>query len=64
MKRNLLIKLEEWLNKTSKNGLLILGVRQVGKTYLVREFASKHFDKNHFIEINCELNNIYDYQFL
>lgn len=58
MKRNLLIKLEEWLNKPNKNGLLILGVREVGKTYLVREFASKHFDKNHFIEINFELNNV------
>lgn len=58
MKRNLLIKLEEWLNKSNKNGLLILGVREVGKTYLVREFASKHFGKNHFIKINFELNNI------
>ena len=58
MKRNLLIKLEECLNKSNKNGLLILGVRQVGKTYLFREFASKHFEKNHFIEINFELNNI------
>ena len=58
MKRNLLIKFEEWLNKSNKNGLLILGVRQVSKTYLVSEFASKHFDKNHFIEINFELNNI------
>ena len=58
MKIKLFIKLEEWLNKSNKNGLLILGVRQVGKTYLVSEFVSKHFEKNHFIEINFELNNI------
>ena len=58
MKRNLLIKLEELLNKPNKNGFTNFGVRQVGKTYLVREFAFRHFDKNHFIEINFELNNI------
>lgn len=38
----------DWLE--SKDALLITGARQVGKSYLVREFLKDKFD--HFVEIN------------
>ncbi len=41
-------KLDEWLKKD--DALLILGARQVGKSYLVREWGRSHFKS--FIEIN------------
>lgn len=37
--------LEDWLRlKTSKQALLVTGARQVGKTYLIREFAKRHYE--------------------
>ncbi len=44
--------LREWKKERNRKPLLIRGARQVGKTYLIREFA-KEFD--HFIEINFEI---------
>jgi len=50
LKRDAIRYFENW-KKTKKNqGLLVTGARQVGKTFLVREFASKNY-KN-FVEIN------------
>ena len=48
LKRKAESKLEEWLE--SKDALLITGARQVGKSYLVKEFGKTHFKK--FVEIN------------
>lgn len=43
LKRKVEGKLEEWL--VSNDALLITGARQVGKSYLVREFGKAHFRK-------------------
>ncbi len=48
LKRKIESKLIDWLN--SKDALLVTGPRQVGKTYLIREFGKEHFES--FIEIN------------
>ncbi len=48
LKRKTEILLNDW--KNSKDALLITGARQVGKSYLVREFGKSNFQ--HFIEIN------------
>ncbi len=53
MKRNALKKLEEWKVRLGRKPLIIRGARQVGKTWLVREFAGR-FDN--FIEINFDRN--------
>jgi hypothetical protein len=42
--------MEDWKNAPRRTALLIDGVRQVGKTYLVREFAREHYGS--FLEIN------------
>lgn len=37
-------KLEEWLNSSRRKPLVLEGARQVGKTWLMREFAQTHFE--------------------
>lgn len=55
MKRDRLKDLEIWRNDPHRKPLLIRGCRQVGKSWLVREFG-KQFDT--FIEINFEKNKL------
>jgi len=50
--RNMMNRLIQWKNSQNKGALLIKGARQVGKTFIVREFAKAHYEN--FIEINFE----------
>ncbi|MDR3266042.1 MAG: AAA family ATPase [Tannerella sp.] len=43
MQRKLLTKLVEWKNSKSRKPLLLEGARQVGKTWLLKEFGSQYF---------------------
>ena len=52
MKRFALKYLEEWKDRANRKPLVIRGARQVGKTYLVREFGRANFDN--ILEINFE----------
>ena len=52
MFRNALNDLINWKNKPAHKPLMVRGARQVGKSYLVREFGKTHFQN--FIEINFE----------
>jgi len=52
MKRTLLTDLNDWLGKEARKPLIIRGARQVGKTWIVREFARLSDLK--LIEINFE----------
>jgi len=52
MKRNILQYLKEWKNRKNRNPLILRGARQVGKTYIIEEFARNEF-KN-FLNINLE----------
>lgn len=62
LKRKMYGKLIEWKENREQNCLLIKGARQVGKTYLVREFGNAEYES--FIEINFlehpELKSIFD----
>jgi predicted AAA+ superfamily ATPase len=51
MKRDLSVYLEEWKNEPDKKPILLKGARQVGKSYLARDFG-KTFES--FVEINFE----------
>lgn len=42
----------EWKNKQKRKPLVVRGARQVGKTYLVREFGKKEYEN--YLEINFE----------
>lgn len=50
----ILQKLNSWKNKTERKPLVIRGARQVGKTWIVREFGEKEFES--FAYINCDSN--------
>jgi predicted AAA+ superfamily ATPase len=52
MKREIIQHLREWKNRDDRNPLIIRGARQVGKTYIIEEFAKADF-KN-YLKINLE----------
>ena len=51
MKRFIEAELKAWKNASYRKPLLLRGARQVGKTYVIRQFG-KQFSS--FVEINCE----------
>lgn len=57
MKRELMAHLVAWKANDVHLPLLLRGARQVGKTFLVRDFAKKHFEQ--LVEINFELEPQY-----
>ncbi len=56
MERKAMNELVKWKNKKNRKPLLLYGARQVGKTYLVKEFANRYFKD--IIYVNFETNNI------
>ncbi len=44
LRRKAYEKLAEWKAHSTKQGLLVMGARQVGKTTLIREFARNNYD--------------------
>ena len=54
MKRLIYNDLVKWKNNPARKPLILLGARQVGKTYILKEFGAKEF-KN-FVYVNCHLN--------
>lgn len=55
MRRKLLKDLTHWKKKKNRKPLVLKGVRQTGKTYLLKEFGKSHFEKSHYI--NFEKDN-------
>lgn len=55
LKRKMYEQLLGWKNNKGKECLLIKGARQVGKTYLVREFAKSEYES--FVEINFHMQS-------
>lgn len=54
MKRSLYKKLLEWKESDTRKPLILEGARQVGKTWILKEFGKNEF-KNH-VYINCDNN--------
>ena len=52
MQRDFIQKLIEWKDSKRRKPLILTGVRQCGKTYLLKEFGSEYFDN--FCYINFE----------
>lgn len=45
MNRDKMIDLEAWKNRVGRKPLVVRGARQVGKTWLMKEFGHRHFEK-------------------
>ena len=56
MERKAMADLIAWKNSKNRKPLLLYGARQVGKTYLVKEFGNKYFED--VIYVNFETNDI------
>ena len=54
MKRLIYNDLVEWKNNPNHKPLILLGARQVGKTYFLKEFGANEF-KN-IVYVNCHQN--------
>lgn len=65
MYRNIINDLKKWKDKTRRKPLLLTGVRQCGKTYIVEEFAKEYFDS--YVYVNFEsadnIAGVFDYDF-
>jgi predicted AAA+ superfamily ATPase len=49
MKRTKLTDLIAWKNSTSRKPLIIRGARQVGKTWLMKEFGNTQYDQTVYV---------------
>lgn len=54
MKREIINDLIKWKNDKNRKPLIVHGARQVGKTYIIKEFGKKYFDN--LIYVNFETN--------
>lgn len=54
MKREIVNDLLKWKNSENRKPLIIHGARQVGKTYIVKQFGKEHYDN--LIYVNFETN--------
>ena len=55
MKRHIITELYSWKNSNNRKPLIIQGARQVGKTWLMKEFGKTAYEN--FVYINFENNN-------
>ena len=63
MERLIMNDLLKWKNKPSRKPLLFTGVRQCGKTYILKEFGSRHFEDVAYFnfEENENIASLFEY---
>ncbi|MBR5678815.1 MAG: ATP-binding protein [Paludibacteraceae bacterium] len=65
MYREIINDLKRWKTKANRKPLLLSGVRQCGKTYIVNEFAKENFES--YVYVNFEesksMSGIFEYDF-
>jgi len=63
VKRQIETKLIRWKNKKNRKPLLLQGARQVGKTYVLQNFAKSQFVNSHYFdleELKTDLSSIFN----
>lgn len=65
MKRNAIKELCEWKENNGRKPLVILGARQVGKTWLMKEFGKEAYKKCAYVnfEDNDDLRGLFEHDF-
>lgn len=56
MERSIYKDLLQWKNRPDRKPLILLGARQVGKTYILQEFGRREFAN--VVYVNCQRNGI------
>lgn len=54
MRQRISSSLAEWKDKAGRKPLIINGARQVGKSYILKEFGRTHFEN--VVEVNFEID--------
>lgn len=54
MERNIYEQLKRWKASSDRKPLMLYGARQVGKTYILKEFGHREYDN--LVYINCYMN--------
>ena len=52
MRRKIYSRLLEWKNSKDRRPLMLLGARQVGKTWIMRHFGEQEYSK--VVYVNCD----------
>lgn len=55
MERTIYQQLTAWKNSPTRKPLILEGARQVGKTYILKQFGNREYDN--LVYINCDNNN-------
>lgn len=55
MERSIYSSLKKWKNSPTRKPLILQGARQVGKTYILKEFGAREYSE--VVYINCDDNN-------
>lgn len=65
MERTLFAKLEQWKNKKRRKPLIIQGARQVGKTWIMKEFGARYYKDTIYINFdnNETMKKVFDIDF-
>ena len=65
MKRNIMSRLVEWKNRSHRKLLLLTGVRQCGKTYIIRKFGKEEFEDTAYFNFEEDetLSSAFDHDF-
>lgn len=65
MERKSFEQLQKWKNKKNRKPLLLTGVRQCGKTYIIREFGKREFEETAYFNLdgNAGIQSIFEYDF-
>lgn len=55
----------QWKEKENRKPLLLMGARQVGKTWLMKEFGKKYYDKVAYISFynNKHMDDVFQMDF-
>lgn len=63
MERSIMKQLADWKNFPDRKPLLLTGVRQCGKTYILKEFGNRYFEDTAYFsfEGNRGLKSVFDY---
>jgi len=62
MKRTLMESLVAWKNKPERMPLILYGTRQVGKTWLIKEFGVRYFDDTLYINFEIDTTLAKDFE--
>ena len=52
MERDLMLDLIQWKNKSNRKPLILKGARQVGKTWLMKEFGKKYYKYTAYVNFD------------